>query len=126
VRGSCLARRNSDQGSFTVTGTGGLPVTPYDDRIDSWYALPGGLTARGGNETSDRTRYLDATATSLTVPHSSPSTLHQGTTSFPKWQAGSPIVEAQGIVKTADGRILLASNSQRTTESAQSLICHPE
>ena len=30
VAGSCLARRNFERGSFTVTGTGGLPSSSYE------------------------------------------------------------------------------------------------
>ena len=106
VAGSCLARRNVDQGKFTVTGTGGLPVTPYDDRLNGWYALPEDITVLSGSRKTERSPFSTSTATTL-----------------PRWKKGDPIVEAQGILRSTDGRTILAS-STRTIGSTESLICN--
>ncbi len=101
IAGSCLARRNIEQGKFTVTGTGGLPTTPYDP-FNGRYVLTGvqPLRARGNTNTT---------------PHSSSST---------PWKIGDAIVEAQGIVVLADGRTLLAASPLKAQETDK-LICHP-
>jgi len=103
IANSCLTRRNQDQGKFTVTGSGGLPVTPYTD-IDGWY----GITPQPSNTTSQQ----------------KPSTLLPVATASKTWKIGDPSVEATGIMRTADGRTLLGAIPQNTPESANSLECH--
>ncbi len=100
VAGSCIARRNAEQGSFTVTGTGGLPRTPYNPQIGSRYEL-----------TSVQPIAPSVAATS---PLPSPAS--------PAWKLGDPIQEAQGIIMTADRRILLAATQPSITEASR-LVC---
>ncbi len=115
VAGSCIARRNASQGSFVVTGTGGLPTTPYDDGISSRYEVMG---VRGG-----------AIAHSPTPPSATPSTassLPPPTTppTVSTWKSGDPVQEASGITITPDGRKFLGSWEQaRAIASPDMLIC---
>jgi filamentous hemagglutinin family protein len=105
VAGSCIGRRNRERGSFTVTGTGGLAVTPYDETIDGWYPLP-----REGVQNR-----------SAGIPPAS------SDASSPNWKLGDNIVEAQGIVVLADGRTILGSIPKRVQiANAQSLVCHKD
>ncbi len=106
IANSCLTNRNQQRGKFTVTGLDSLPVTPYTN-YDIWYALPPQST----NTTSQQ----------------QPSTLLPVTTQSKPWKIGDPIVEAQGIVRTPDGKIILSPTPQNAApESANSLICHPD
>lgn len=104
IASSCFARRNVEQGSFTSTGTGGLPTTPYD--------------AQGG-------RYPVTQVQSLPNP-----TKPQASSPTPQppsaWKLGDPIQEAQGISVTPDGRILIGTHPQLAAlKYPESLICHP-
>ncbi len=81
---SCIVRRNQQiRGSFTVTGTGGLPQRPGDAQISSF-----------------------PTVDVETIPTSdgTPST----TTSNRSWQKGDPIVEPQGIYQLPNGKLVLS------------------
>jgi large exoprotein involved in heme utilization and adhesion len=94
VADSCLARRNARQGRFTVTGTGGLPATPYGaarDRFD--------LSAIAGVSSSTPTQGANP---AVQVASASPRA----------WQVGDPIREARGIIKTAGGGVVLGNPSQ--------------
>ncbi len=52
-------------------------------------------------------------------------TLVQHSTAIPSWQLGDPVIEAQGMIATADGRILLGRDPQLTAMvSAEDLVCH--
>jgi filamentous hemagglutinin family protein len=107
IAGSCLARRNTGQGSFTVTGTGGLPRHPYD-------------AIRGEYKVSDvqgLPLQAQQQASSLSPNPQAP---------MPKpWKLGDPIQEAQGMTVTADGRILVGTAPQRAaTAKAEDIICH--
>ena len=104
IASSCLARRNVEQGSFTSTGTGGLPTTPYD--------------AQGGRYPVTQVQSLPHPAT----PQTSAPTPQPPST----WKLGDPIQEAQGISVTPDGRILVGTHPQLAAlKDPQSLICHP-
>jgi large exoprotein involved in heme utilization and adhesion len=87
VAGSCIARRNTQQGSFTVTGTGGLARTPYDTGLFYPYEV---VSVQGTEPSETKTQPQTSPALSTT------------------WQPGDRIQEAQAMVTTADGRILLA------------------
>lgn len=111
---SCLSRRNAERGSFTVTGTGGLPRTPYDAMLG---------------------QYPVSKVQGLTPQASSPSqSSHQGNLPLSredsqspishKWKLGDPVQEAQGMTATADGRILVGTSSQLAAVNAEDLICH--
>ncbi|HAJ60449.1 MAG TPA: hypothetical protein DCP31_15255, partial [Cyanobacteria bacterium UBA8543] len=99
---SCLSRRNAERGSFTVTGTGGLPRTPYE---------------------AMRGQYQVSEVQGLTPQTSSPRTNPQ-TPNSQKWKLGDPVQEAQGMTATADGRILVGTSSQLAPVNAEDLICH--
>jgi filamentous hemagglutinin family protein len=101
VAGSCLARRNVAQGSFTVTGTGGLPTSPNSD-MDGWYGMPG----------------MEVNA-SISRPQPS---LSVQTQDQQQWQLGDAVVEAQGIIKTAEGRQLLSA-VPASGMAAKALVC---
>lgn len=104
IASSCFARRNVEQGSFTSTGTGGLPTTPYD--------------AQGGRYPVTQVQSLPHPAT----PQTSAPTPQPPST----WKLGDPIQEAQGISITPDGRILVGTHPQLAAlKDPQSLICHP-
>ncbi|WP_071884129.1 beta strand repeat-containing protein [Allocoleopsis franciscana] len=104
IASSCFARRNVEQGSFTSTGTGGLPTTPYD--------------AQGGRYPVTQVQALPHPATPQT---SSPAPKTPST-----WKLGDPIQEAQGISVTPDGRILVGTHPQLAAlKDPQRLICHP-
>ncbi len=106
VVNSCLTSRNRSRGSFTVTGTGNLPVNPYNN-ADIWYVLPGVGANPHARPVQGRTQ---------------PLTSQSGTASRP-WKIGDAIVEAQGIVHTADGRTLLTTMPPQV-QTATSLVCH--
>jgi large exoprotein involved in heme utilization and adhesion len=112
VAGSCLARRNAEQGSFVVTGTGGLPGTPLDDKIPGRFEV-------------GQVRSLDSTSQN-TSSSQSPTPNSQPPTST-TWKLGDPIQEAQGLVTTRDGRMFLAANlGTEAIDVAPDLICPPE
>ncbi len=105
IANSCLTSRNQQRGKFTVTGLDTLPITPFTN-FDLWYALPPQPTN--------------------TTFQQKPTTLPPVATASKPWKIGDPIVEAQGIVHTKDGRIILTATPQNTTpESPDSLVCHP-
>jgi large exoprotein involved in heme utilization and adhesion len=106
IAGSCLARRNAEQGSFTVTGTGGLPRNPYD-------------SIQGEYKVSD-VQGLPEVAHQLTP---SPSPKPQASTPN-LWKQGDPIQEAQGMTVTENGRIIVGSAPQLAAAQAKDLICH--
>ena len=103
LRGSCLARRNVQKGSFIVTGSGGLPINPYS-----------------GTETWDEPEN--------TTYQSSPSLNNSNPIEVTpkKWQPGDPIVEAQTLIVTADGRGLLRTKQQTEIANSESLVCQSE
>lgn len=101
VVGSCLAQRNQQQGSFVVTGTGGLPTSPYD-AIERRYQVAQVQSPTGS-----------VTMTQPAGPE--PAT----------WKLGDPIQEAQGMVVTADGRTILGTPEQvGKIANAEDLICN--
>jgi filamentous hemagglutinin family protein len=102
IASSCLARRNAQQGSFTVTGTGGLPTTPYE-------------AITGRYKVTDVQGLAPLTSSSLSTSQSPPPT---------SWKLGDPIQEAQGMTVTADGHILVGTAPQLVAAAqAKDLIC---
>jgi large exoprotein involved in heme utilization and adhesion len=80
---SCIVRRNQQtRGSFTVTGTGGLPQRPGDTQMSSFPTV------------DVETLPSDGTA-SNTNPNRS-------------WQKGDPIVEPQGVYLLSNGKLVLS------------------
>lgn len=113
VAGSCLARRNAQQGSFVVTGSGGLPTTPYSG-ITEWDTLTGVQSQTRSNLSEARSQQQTSQLLSQDV--------YQDYTT--NWKPGDPIIEAQGIVVTADGRTLLDMKPQQVaTANPKILIC---
>jgi large exoprotein involved in heme utilization and adhesion len=80
---SCIVRRNQPtQGSFTITGTGGLPQRPGDAQMSSF-----------------------PTVDIETLPSDSiPSTTNPNR----PWQKGDPIVEPQGVYQLPNGKLVLS------------------
>ena len=114
MAGSCLAQRNGERGTFVYTGNGGLPITPYD-YIDEGPILSDDriLQQAAMLQRSQQQDTISSQATAIVQ------------TDRARWKIGDPINEAQGIVKTADGRTLLGSNLQQAPAiDAQSLVCH--
>ncbi len=103
IANSCLARRNVEQGRFIITGTGGLPRTPYDSfngRYDVSLVKP----LPGRQDGAQRVNQLP-------MPRG--------------WKLGDPIVEAQSIVRLADGRTVLATTTQiAAIAKVQKQVCH--
>lgn len=100
VAGSCLARRNADSSSFVVTGSGNLPINP-DSEPQEWESLskPIALSSERSQDVPD-SNFISARP----------------------WKIGDPIVEAQSIVRLANGRVLLGSKSQKPAFT-ESIIC---
>jgi filamentous hemagglutinin family protein len=92
IAGSCLARRNAEQGSFTVTGTGGLPRNPYD-------------TIQGAYKVSDVQGLPEVAQQASSLSSKLP------TPSSNLWKQGDPIQEAQGMTVTENGRIIVGTAS---------------
>jgi filamentous hemagglutinin family protein len=128
VAGSCVARRNVEQGSFTVTGLGGLPRTPFDviggrydvARVRSLSGNPAqAQQPEEGNRAAAGQPSLTATATGETTSGNTG-------TRIATWKPGDPIQEAQGMVTLPDGRVVLGTIGQiAAIARADNLICHP-
>jgi len=104
IANSCLGRRNVEQNSFVVTGTGGLAPTPYN-ALTSQYTITEIKPIQPGVGAADRDPSMATTA---------------------PWKIGDPIVEARALVRTADGRILLTTLQQGAIAPADNLVCHPQ
>ncbi len=106
VANSCITRRNAQQGSFVVTGTGGLPPTPYDTTISEPFAILA----------------VQPLASTLSTRHPQPATLNPPPAT--SWKLGDPIQEAQGMVATSDGKVIIGTASELATlAAADKLIC---
>jgi len=80
---SCIVRRHQPtQGSFTITGTGGLPQRPGDAQMSSF-----------------------PTVDIETLPSDS---IPTNTNPNRSWQKGDPIVEPQGVYRLPNGKIVLS------------------
>ncbi len=80
---SCIARRNRpSRGSFTVTGTGGLPQSPGDAQMSSF-----------------------PTVDVETLPSEG---IPRATNPNRPWQKGDPIVEPQGAYRLPNGQLVLS------------------
>ncbi|MFP5268996.1 two-partner secretion domain-containing protein [Coleofasciculus sp.] len=107
IADSCLTHRNKEQGSFIVTGTGGLPNTPYDP-LQGRYTVTQvqGITGDGGQQ---------ATTPRVNSPSSTPSF----------WKPGDPIQEARGMMVTSDGRIIVGTAPELVAMiNTDDLICY--
>jgi len=107
IADSCLTHRNKEQGSFIVTGTGGLPNNPYDP-LSGRYSVTQvqGITGDSGQQ---------ATAPTVNSPSSTPS----------YWKPGDPIQEAQGMMVTSDGRVVVGTAPELVAiANPDDLICY--
>jgi len=105
IADSCLGRRSERGGSFTVTGTGGLPTTPYGAFTTSYPITDVQQIAE--NSTTGRRVSPEASAE------------HSASRSV------LPLQEAQGMFVTADGRVVLGTIPQlQALAKAEDLICH--
>ena len=127
VAGSCVARRNVEQGSFTVTGLGGLPRTPFDvmgGRYDvaRVRSLSGNPAQTQQPEEGRRTAEQPTPTSAATEEMTSSNTGNR----IAAWKPGDPIQEAQGMVTLPDGRVVLGTMGQiASIARADNLICHP-
>jgi large exoprotein involved in heme utilization and adhesion len=102
IADSCLGRRNAKAGSFTVTGAGGLPSTPYG-AFSTPYPVTG-LQSISGERTADRA------ASKVTAEELS--------------QRSSVLQEAQGWYVRPDGRVVLGTIPQlQALAKAEDLVC---
>ncbi|MEQ9625825.1 filamentous hemagglutinin N-terminal domain-containing protein [Coleofasciculus chthonoplastes] len=107
IADSCLTHRNKEQGSFIVTGTGGLPNNPYDP-LQGRYSVTQvqGINGDAGQQ---------ATAPTVNSQSSTPSF----------WKPGDPIQEAQGMMVTSDGRVIVGTAPELVAiANADDLICY--
>ncbi|MEQ8972903.1 MAG: filamentous hemagglutinin N-terminal domain-containing protein [Coleofasciculus sp. C1-SOL-03] len=107
IADSCLTHRNKEQGSFIVTGKGGLPNNPYDP-LSGRYSVTQvqGISGDAAQQT---------TAPTVNSPSS--------TSSF--WKPGDPIQEAQGMMVTSDGRVVVGTAPELVAiANADDLICY--
>jgi large exoprotein involved in heme utilization and adhesion len=80
---SCIVRRNQPtRGSFTITGTGGLPQRPGDAQMSTFPTVD--------------IETLPSDGTPSTTNPNRP------------WQKGDPIVEPQGVYRLANGKLVLS------------------
>lgn len=86
---SCLTRKNEQQGSFTYTKTGGVPITPES-----------GISEREALSVPSVTERSSAP----TLP-----TQDEPSVSVTPWKSGDLIVRGGAIVRTPDGRTLLVA-----------------
>ena len=96
VANSCIMRRNIAQGSFVLTGNGGMAQLPSYN-LDLPYSV---ITPRAVNISV--TNYKATTET---------------------WKVGASITEATGLVKTSDGRLVLTANTGDKYMSVDNLSC---
>lgn len=107
IASSCLERRNRNQGTFVVTGSGGLPESPYTgiQEFPTSSSLPLVSDSSGARSISTPEQNLVAAATA--------------------WTPGKPIVEAQAITYTPNGRVLLGMSPESAPPTPlEKLVCH--
>jgi filamentous hemagglutinin family protein len=103
VSNSCLARRNLQQGTFTVIGTGGLPSNPYTS-LNERYSVVQVKPITHDSHTGEDLKVVENRIA---------------------WKPGDAIVEAQSLVKTADGRILLVKSPPSLNEASELICSYP-
>ncbi len=109
IAGSCLAHRNKQKGSFTYTGTGGIPIAPESSI----------------NERESVSVPLKIQPSSTSGVSPLPPEQEEWIETVPPWQSGDPIIRGQKLVQTKDGRTLLvAAPLPGAPISAEPLICH--
>jgi filamentous hemagglutinin family protein len=110
VAGSCLARRGAGRSSFVITGTGGLARTPYTQAVGRYSVLP--------------VQPLPPDPGRSQLPVEPVQVATTASTPYLAWKPGDPIQEAQGFIRTPDGRTVLGTNPQLiAVAKAQDLVC---
>ncbi|BAZ15069.1 hypothetical protein NIES4071_69390 [Calothrix sp. NIES-4071] len=104
VASSCLAQRNATSGKFIVTGNGGLAVTPEND-----FDLPLSVVTVAPIITTSSNNNIKA----------QPSANHS---KLQTWKIGNPIQQADQLVKTQDGRLLLVQS--KLEQDIKSITCN--
>jgi large exoprotein involved in heme utilization and adhesion len=85
---SCIVRRHQPtQGSFTITGTGGLPQRPGDAQMSSYPTVD-----------------IETLPSDSTPSNTNPNR---------PWQKGDPIVEPQGVYRLPNGKLVLSRECSR-------------
>lgn len=128
---SCLARRNYKRGSFTVTGSGGLPSTPYGAFTD-FYALTDvqpisqyGAAAAGHNDSVEESNAQNIRPSNSAVATDRVAVAPSGASELSGSDRTPPLQEAQGMFVTADGRVFLVTTAQlKALAKAEDLVCH--
>ncbi|MEE3716689.1 hypothetical protein V2H45_08025 [Tumidithrix elongata RA019] len=105
ITNSCLAKRNATQGSFVVTGVGGLPYNPYNRFVGEYHVTS-----------------IQGLPHIQVKPSPKPDADPRSPSSSWQWQVGDPIVEMRGLTKTASGQILPVI----TYADATALGCLPD
>jgi filamentous hemagglutinin family protein len=114
IAGSCLARRNQQQGSFVYAGTGGLPENP-SSATDEEESLSVRLLEK--KITSPASGKLEADSEEVS---SSAETIIYPAQTARKWQIGDPIIEPTNLIRTADGRLFWV---RKGVDNVSSQIC---
>ena len=83
IANSCVVRSNQQNGTFLITGSGGLPINPSDAPLSSY-----------------------STGSIRSIP-SNPEKSPASTTSQ-SWRIGDPVVEPQGVYKLPNGQLVLS------------------
>ena len=127
---SCLARRNYKRGSFTVTGSGGLPSTPYGAFTDSYpltdvQAISQNNAATAGHDDSVEESHAQNFRPNRTSATERVAIATSRTSELSGSDRVPPLQEAQGMFITADGQVILVTMPQlQALAKAQDLVCH--
>lgn len=96
---SCIVRRGQQNGSFTITGSGGLPQRPGDASVSSFPTGEVRTIAEVRGERRESVGASTLTQNSKLITQSSPDR---------SWKIGDPIVEPQGAYQLPDGQLILS------------------
>ena len=92
---SCIVRRGQQNGSFTITGSGGLPQRPGDAPVSSFPT--GEVKTVAPDAATDETEKR------------SPQSVSSTSNPLPRpWKIGDPIVEPQGVYQLANGELVMS------------------
>jgi len=107
---SCIVRRGQQNGSFLVTGSGGLPDRP-DNSSTSPFPTGEVRSVEGDGETwGPRDTKTPASIQSSSTPHTPYPTPPE--TRF--WKMGDPIVEPQSVYQLPDGQLVMSRECPRS------------
>lgn len=82
IANSCIVRSNEENGTFLITGSGGLPINPSDAPLSNYST--GSIRSISSN------------------PDKSPASNPRS------WKIGDPVVEPQGVYKLPNGQLVLS------------------